>query len=59
MINNTKKLAQQKLNRHRTEGASSKLSIFEVADLMDMLHRAEAMSHMDDTPSIFHSIAYN
>lgn len=59
MINNTKRIAEMQLNKHRVEGINSKLSIFEVANLMDMMKRAESMKEDKIQPSIFHSIAYN
>lgn len=59
MINNTKRIAETKLNLHRTKGEKSPLSIFEVADLMDVINRADAMSATNNEPSIFHSMAYN
>lgn len=59
MLNNTKKIAELQLNKHRTEGPNSKLSIFEVAHLMDAIKRAEDMQRVGESPSIFHSIAYN
>lgn len=59
MINNTKRIAEIQLNKHRTEGINSKLSIFEVANLMDMMKRAESMIEENTQPNIFHSIAYN
>jgi hypothetical protein len=59
MINNTKKVAETKLNRHRLEGKKSGLSIFDVADLMDVMNRAKELSHISNEPNIFHSMAYN
>lgn len=59
MINNTKRIAELQLSKHRTEGINSKLSIFEVANLMDMMKRAETMKEDKNQPNIFHSIAYN
>ncbi len=59
MINNTKQIAKNKLDKHRMEGQNSKLSIFEVANLLDMMKKAEELSHFSNEPSIFHSMAYN
>lgn len=59
MINNTKKLAELQLNKHRQDGSSSKLSIIEVAKLMDVIKNAESMKEPVRSHSIFHSIAYN
>ena len=59
MINNTIKLAENQLNKHRNEGVDSSLSIFEVANLMDQIRLADQMKNRGHHPSIFHSIAYN
>jgi hypothetical protein len=59
MINNTKRTAEFKLSKHRTDGERTSLSIFEVANLMDMIRRSEEMSTGIVQPNIFHSIAYN
>lgn len=59
MINNTKKIAEIQLTKHRAEGINSSLSIFEVAKLMDMIKRSEEMVSERTQPSIFHSMAYN
>ena len=59
MIKNQKKIAELRLERHREAGNRSQLSIFEVANLMDILHRAEVQSHFNNKPNIFHSMAFN
>jgi hypothetical protein len=59
MINNTKKIAEIQLNKHRIEGPTSKLSVLEVAQLMDMIKTYDQMKQSGHAPSIFHSIAYN
>ena len=59
MIKNTKQIAENKLSQHRQDGSNSKLSIFEVANLLDIMKRAEELSHFSNEPNIFHSLAYN
>lgn len=58
MVNNAIKLAQYKLAQHRVQGAKSKLSVYEVAQLMDSIRMAQQMKD-SGTKSIFHSIGLN
>lgn len=58
MLNNTVKLAQFKLAQHKTQGTKSKLSVFEVAQLLDNIKTAEQMKAVQ-SQSIFHSISLN
>ncbi len=58
MLNNTLKLAQFKLAQHKTQGTKSKLSIFEVAQMLDNIKMAEQMKNVQ-SQSIFHSIGLN
>jgi hypothetical protein len=59
MINNTKKTAEYKLNRHKKAGNNSNLTILDVANLMDVIKHSEEMSQDSIQHSIFHSLAYN
>ena len=59
MIKNTKRIAETKLSQHRIAGKDSALSIFDVANLMDVMNRAEELSHTSNEPNIFHSMVYN
>ena len=59
MINNTKKTAEFKLNQHKQAGNNSNLTIFDVANLMDIIKHSEEMANKSIQPSIFHSLAYN
>ncbi len=58
MINNTVKTAKYKLTMHRQKGTKSELSIFQVAELLDAIKRAEE-SKETHANSIFHSISLN
>lgn len=58
MINNSVKLAQYKLSQHRVQGSKSKLSIFEVAQLMDAVRNAEQMRNVR-SQSIFYAVNPN
>ena len=58
MINNTIKTAKFKLNMHRQKGIKSELSVFQVAELLDSIKRAEQQKESNSS-SIFHSISLN
>lgn len=58
MINNTLKTAKFKLSMHRQKGTKSELSVFQVAELLDSIKRAEQQKELQ-TNSIFHSISLN
>lgn len=58
MINNTIKTAKFKLNMHRKKGTKSELSVFQVAELLDSIKRAENQKELK-TISIFNSISLN
>jgi hypothetical protein len=58
MINNTIKTAKFKLNMHRQKGIKSELSVFQVAELLDSIKRAEQQKE-SNSYSIFHSISLN
>ncbi len=58
MINNTIKTAKFKLNMHRQKGIKSELSVFQVAELLDSIKRAEQQKESNPT-SIFYSINLN
>ena len=58
MINNTIKTAKFKLNMHRQKGIKSELSVFQVAELLDSIKRAEQKKESNPS-SIFHSISLN
>lgn len=58
MINNNIKTAKFKLNMHRQKGIKSELSVFQVAELLDSIKRAEQQKEMNPT-SIFYSINLN
>jgi hypothetical protein len=55
MINNTVKRAKYQLSQHRTQGVNSRLSIHDVAKLMDTVKKGESMSG-DKSNSIFFSL---
>jgi hypothetical protein len=58
MINNTVKIACYKLSRLSIQGTESKLNIFEVAQLMDAVRKAEQIQNTMLT-TIFHSVGLN
>ena len=58
MINNTIKTAKFKLTMHREKGTKSELSVFQVAELLDSIKRAENQKELK-TNSIFNSISLN
>lgn len=58
MIKNTLNIAKQKLEMHKNLGASSSLSIFEVANLLDIVNRNEAMGKQKNE-SLFFSYSAN
>lgn len=53
MINNTLNTARYKLKLHQERGANSELSIFEVANLMDILRASENDESIPKTPIFF------
>ena len=55
MINNRIKQAKFKLSQHRTQGVNSRLSVFEVAQLMDTVKRGEQLDK-NNSNSIFFSL---
>jgi len=55
MINNRIKQAKFQLSQHRTQGEKSRLSIFEVAKLMDTVKKGEDLNHSNGN-SIFFSL---
>ena len=55
MINNRIKQAKYQLSQHRTQGRNSRLSVFEVAKLMDTVKRGEQVNN-NDANSIFFSL---
>jgi|TARA_R110000737_G_scaffold223373_2_gene238388 hypothetical protein len=59
MINNNVKTAQYRIAEHRTQGVHSQLSIFDVANLLDQIKRAESLGAPSNKPSIFQSIGFN
>lgn len=58
MINNVIKRAEYKLEQHRSMGINSKLSIFEVAQLMDIVKKGESMKKSPNE-SLFFSFSVN
>ncbi len=58
MINNTLKTAKLRLNQHRIQGKDSKLNIFEVADLMDLIKKTEQLGNVKNT-NLFHQVSLN
>ena len=59
MINNNVKTAQFRIAQHRTQGVHSPLSVFDVANLLDQIKRAESFTDNNSKPSIFQSIGFN
>lgn len=59
MINNNIRTAQFRIAQHRTQGVRSQLSIFDVANLLDQIKRAESFAEPHNKPSIFQSIGFN
>lgn len=55
MINNRIKQAKFQLSQHRTQGVNSRLSIFEVAKLMDTVKKGEDLNNSKGQ-SIFFSL---
>ncbi len=53
MINNTIKNAKFKLSQHKIQGASSDLSIFQVAKLMDMVKNGDQQVQNDSRTLLF------
>lgn len=58
MINNSIKIAEFKLNQHKSQGVKSTLDIFQVAQLMDTIKYAENIKRPMNT-SIFYNISAN
>ena len=58
MINNSIKLAYYKLSKHKQLGVQSNMNIFEVADLMDTIIKANSIKSQTSTP-IFYNINAN
>lgn len=58
MINNTITLAKRQLERHAKLGTASKLSVFEVASLMDTINQMHDMKQ-PSTKSIFFEFSLN
>jgi len=58
MINNSIKIAQLKLNQHKTLGVNSSMNIFEVAELMDTI-KFNAQIKKPSFRSIFYNISAN
>lgn len=58
MINNTVKRAQYKLEQHRSLGTNSRLSIIEVAQLMDLIKKGETLKSVQNE-SLFFSFSAN
>jgi hypothetical protein len=59
MINNNVKTAQYRIAQHRTQGVQSQLSVFDVANLLDQIKRAESLAEPLSKPTIFQSIGFN
>ncbi|GAB5418825.1 MAG: hypothetical protein Crog4KO_01940 [Crocinitomicaceae bacterium] len=55
MINNRIKQAKYKLSQHKTQGTNSRLSVFEVAKLMDTVKRGEQVNN-NDANNLFFSL---
>ncbi len=58
MINNSLKLAEYKLSEHKALGTKSKMSVFEVAKLMDSIKHASQIKDVQ-SKSIFHTVILN
>ncbi len=58
MINNTLKTAKFRLNQHRVQGKDSKLNIFEVAALMDVIKKSEQLGK-EKGSNLFHQMSLN
>lgn len=58
MIKNTLNIAKKKLEMHKDLGAQSSLSIFDVANLLDIIKRNEAAGKQKDE-SLFFSYSAN
>ena len=58
MINNSIKVAEFKLNQHKSQGVKSTLDIFQVAQLMDTIKYAENIKRPMNS-SIFYNISAN
>ena len=58
MINNSIKVAEFKLNQHKSQGVKSTLDIFQVAQLMDTVKYAENIKRPMNS-SIFYNISAN
>ena len=58
MINNSIKLAFYKLNKHKELGTQSNMNIFEVAELMDTIVKANSIKNQTRTP-IFYNVYAN
>lgn len=58
MINNTIRRAEYKLEQHRSLGTRSRLSILEVAQLMDIVRKGEEMKS-SPSGSLFFSYSMN
>ncbi len=53
MINNRIKQAKFQLSQHRTQGTNSRLSVFEVAKLMDTVKKGEELNNSKGQSIIF------
>ena len=58
MINNSIKVAEFKLNQHKTQGVRSTLDVFQVAQLMDTIKYGDNVKRPMNT-SIFYNISAN
>ncbi len=59
MVNNRIRTAEFRLEQHKELGIHSHLSIYEVANLIDMIKQAESYTHLNMQPTIFQSIGFN
>lgn len=55
MINNRIKQAKYRLSQHRTQGVNSRLSVYEVAKLMDTVKKGEDLNQPNGN-SVFFSM---
>ena len=59
MMNNNVKTAQFRLQQHREMGEFSKLTVIQVANLLDMINTADSYTRPSTQPSIFQSVGFN
>jgi hypothetical protein len=59
MVSNNIKTAQFRLEQHRLMGTNSHLTIEDVANLLDMINKAESYIQPSSQPTIFQSIGFN